>query len=164
MSKIYQFERTQLIRRPLDEVFDFFSDAANLEAITPPFVNFKILSPLPIEMKPGAVIDYQLQLFKIPFRWRTVIETFDPPRSFTDTQARGPYKLWHHLHEFHPVADGVLMIDRVRYSIPLWFLGRIAHALFVRRTLETIFDYRYQRIQELLPDQVAAGRELIHTS
>ncbi|MDX1962177.1 MAG: SRPBCC family protein [Pirellulales bacterium] len=154
MPRTHTFIRTQLIRRPLEEVFAFFSDAANLEVITPPFLHFKILSPQPIPMHPGAVIDYQLRLYGVTFRWRTIIESYDPPRRFSDTQARGPYKLWHHTHEFYEVPEGVLMIDRVRYQMPYWLLGNLAHGLFVKSTLERIFDYRYEQIARLLPDEL----------
>jgi hypothetical protein len=153
MTKTYQLIRTQLIRQPLERVFEFFSDAANLEIITPPFLCFKILTPLPIKLKPGAEIDYQLRLYGITFRWKTIIEDFEPPIRFVDTQARGPYRLWHHTHEFYETRQGVMMIDRVRYQLPLGILGRCAHACFVQGTLEKIFDYRQEKIAELLPDE-----------
>jgi ligand-binding SRPBCC domain-containing protein len=155
MPKTYHLHRAQIIPRPLDEVFAFFSNAGNLQEITPAFLNFRFLTPLPIEMKPGAVIDYQLSLFKIPLRWRTVIESVEPPHKFVDTQARGPYKLWHHTHTFRALTlpDGspaVEMHDDVDYQISLGPLGCFARWLFVRRMLDKIFDYRYQRIEELL--------------
>jgi ligand-binding SRPBCC domain-containing protein len=160
MTKTYHLHREQIIRRPLDEVFAFFSDAGNLQEITPPFLNFGFVTKLPIEMKAGAVIDYRLALFKVPIKWRTVIKSYDPPESFIDTQVRGPYKLWHHTHTFREVTlnDGstaVEMHDDVNYQIPLGPLGRFAHWLFVRRMLDKIFDYRYQRIEELLPSNVS---------
>jgi len=150
MPHNYTLERTQLIHRPLDEVFDFFSDAGNLEAITPPFLHFRILTSRPIAMRAGTLVDYQIRLFGIPLRWRTQIETWEPPFRFTDTQLTGPYRQWHHTHEFMAVAEGTLMTDRVRYQMPAGPLGRVVHALWTRRTLETIFDYRFQKIAELL--------------
>ncbi len=150
MPHTYTLERTQLIRRPLDEVFAFFSDAGNLEAITPAFLNFHILTPRPIAMRPGTLIDYQIRLLSIPLKWRTQIETWEPPLRFSDTQLTGPYKLWRHTHEFLEVPEGTLMTDRVRYQMPLGPLGRVVHALWTRRTLDKIFDYRFGKIEELL--------------
>jgi ligand-binding SRPBCC domain-containing protein len=142
MSSSYVLERVQRIARPRSEVFAFFSDAANLERITPAFLNFKITSPLPIVMQPGALIDYRLSLYGVPLYWRTRIETYDPESSFTDVQLRGPYRRWHHLHEFVEKDGGTEMRDRVSYELPLGPLGAVARALFVRRSLERIFDHR----------------------
>src|SRR5262245_19539074 len=100
MPQTYRLERTQWIDLPLEEVFAFFADATNLEAITPPWLHFRILTPRPIELAAGTLIDYQLSLFKIPFCWRTRIDSFEPPHRFVDTQIRGPYRFWHHTHEF----------------------------------------------------------------
>ncbi len=155
MPHTYTLERQQLIRRPLAEVFAFFSDAANLERITPAFVGFQILTPRPIKIQSGTLIDYKIRLCGVPLKWRTRIEDFQPPFRFTDTQLRGPYQLWHHTHEFQEVSEGTLMIDRVRYQIPLGPLGRAAHAIFVRRTLGRIFDFRYRAIERLLPPAAA---------
>ncbi len=156
MAHTYTLKREQFIPRSLSEVASFFADAANLEVLTPEFLHFKILTPLPIEMRTGALIDYQIQLFGIPFGWRTRIEDFDPPYRFVDTQISGPYKLWHHTHLFEEVDGGVLMTDLVRYQMPAGPLGWIVHSLHVKKTLETIFNYRYQKIAELFP---AAGVE-----
>jgi ligand-binding SRPBCC domain-containing protein len=142
--------RRQFIARPVDEVFAFFAEAGNLEAITPAFLHFRITTPTPIEMAPGTLIDYRLRLFGCPFSWRTRIETFEPTRRFTDVQLRGPYRRWHHLHEFSEVDGGTMMVDCVEYELPLGPLGGLAHALFVRRTLERIFDYRRDRVEKLL--------------
>jgi ligand-binding SRPBCC domain-containing protein len=108
-----------------------------------------MLTPLPIHMRPGALIDYQLRLFGLPFRWRTRIATFAPPDRFTDVQVRGPYRYWHHLHEFRPVPGGTEVIDRVEYAMPYGPFGALAHALCVRRLLGRIFDYRRERLQAL---------------
>lgn len=152
MPKTYTLERTQLIRRSVAQVFPFFADAGNLEAITPAFLQFKILTPRPIEMRSGTLIDYRIKLLGIPLNWRSRIEEWEPSRRFVDTQVRGPYRLWHHTHEFLETAEGTLMTDRVKYQMPLGPLGTITHALWTKRTLETIFDHRFRRIQELLPD------------
>lgn len=138
----YRLRRSQLVARPLPEVFAFFADAGNLEAITPPSLAFEILTPHPIAMRAGTLIDYRLRLFGIPFHWRTRIETFEPDVRFTDVQVRGPYRRWHHLHEFFTTADGTQVVDTVDYVLPLGPVGALAHALFVRLTLDHIFDYR----------------------
>lgn len=147
----YVLERIQTIRRSPEEIFAFFADAHNLERITPPFVGFRILTPRPIAMAAGTLIDYQLRLFGIPVRWRTRIESFEPPRRFVDVQLRGPYAFWEHTHELDPVPEGTRMRDRVRYALPAGPLGTLVHALAVRRMLERIFDYRRARIEELFP-------------
>lgn len=103
---IYRLERVQQIPRPLDEVFAFFAEAQNLASLTPPFLHFHILTPLPLRMQAGTLLDYRLHVFGVPFSWRTRIETFEPPRRFTDVQLRGPYRLWHHTHEFAPTLEG----------------------------------------------------------
>jgi ligand-binding SRPBCC domain-containing protein len=149
MPHTYELEHKQFVRRPLAEVFGFFADAGNLEAITPKSLRFHILTPRPIAMQPGTIIEYKLRLMGIPFRWKTLIETFEPMRRFTDSQAKGPYRLWHHTHEFIEQDGGVLIVDRVRYQLPLGFLGRLAHGLFVRRQLAGIFDFRRRRIEEV---------------
>jgi ligand-binding SRPBCC domain-containing protein len=146
-------QREQLIRRPLPEVFAFFADAQNLEAITPPYLRFRILTRPPIEMRAGTLLDYRLSLFGVPFTWHTRIEAWEPNVRFVDVQLRGPYAKWHHLHEFRATDDGTLMTDRVDYRIGWWFCGALAHAAFVRRTLADIFDYRAKRVEELLKSQ-----------
>ena len=140
--------------RPLREVFAFFADVANLEELTPDSLHFHILTPKPIVMRAGTLIDYQLSLFGIPFRWRTRIETFDPPdagsstASFSDSQVTGPYASWHHRHDFQVVPGGTEIRDVVDYALPLGPLGTLAHLLFVRRQLDAIFAYRRQRCTE----------------
>ena len=146
---VHVLECTQIVARPLDEVFAFFADALNLEAITPPFLRFRILTPRPIPMAPGTLIDYRLRLFGVPFRWRTRIERFEPGVGFVDAQLRGPYRLWHHTHAFEATAAGTRVRDVVRYALPLGPLGTLAHAVTVRRTLDDIFAFRRRRIEEI---------------
>jgi ligand-binding SRPBCC domain-containing protein len=147
----HHLERVQQVPRPLPEVFAFFADAANLEALTPAFLHFRILTPKPIVMRAGTLIDYQLTLFGVPFRWRTRIETFDPPgpgdtaASFSDVQETGPYARWHHRHDFRAVPGGTEIRDAVDYALPLGPLGVVAHALLVRRQLDAIFAYRREQ-------------------
>jgi len=149
MARTYRLERSQFIAKPREEVFGFFADASNLERITPRFLNFRILTPRPIPMKPGALIDYEIRLYGIPIKWHTRIESFEPPLSFSDIQLSGPYRRWHHRHEFFEVAGGTEMRDRVDYELPLGLLGAAARELFVRRSLERIFDYRRDVIIEI---------------
>jgi ligand-binding SRPBCC domain-containing protein len=161
MPHIYELEHKQFVRRPLAEVFGFFADAGNLETITPKALRFHILTPRPIVMQPGTIIEYRLRLMGIPFRWKTLIETFEPMRRFTDSQAKGPYRLWHHTHEFLEQDDGVLIVDRVRYQLPLGILGQLAHMLFVRRQLEGIFEFRRQKIEEVFGNPAIASGEAV---
>ena len=149
VAKTYRLERTQRISRPRLEVFAFFADAANLELQTPDFLHFQIETRLPIEMRAGAQIDYTLSLVGVPVRWRTRIGAWEPPLHFSDDQERGPYALWHHLHEFEALGGQTRMRDRVDYRLPFGPLGTLAHALWVRQTLERIFDHRRKVIEEL---------------
>jgi ligand-binding SRPBCC domain-containing protein len=133
------------------EVFPFFADAHNLEAITPPWLSFRVLTPRPIEMRAGALIEYRLRLRGLPIAWLTRIEEWVPGVRFVDMQLSGPYTLWHHTHEFAPDGDGAtIMRDVVRYALPLWPLGELAHALVVRRDLERIFDFRHAEVARRL--------------
>jgi ligand-binding SRPBCC domain-containing protein len=143
-------ERTQIIKRPRGEVFRFFADAANLERITPPELNFHIITPSPVDLKKGALIDYELKLRGLPIRWRTEITQWNPPHDFVDTALRSPYKQWIHLHTFEDSAsdDETIMTDVVRYRLPLEPLGDIAH-FYVKKELQYIFDYRYKVIEEI---------------
>lgn len=150
MPATHRLERSQRIARPLAEVFAFFSDAANLETITPGFLRFRIITPLPIEMRPGARIDYSLSLFGVRLRWLTRITVWEPGVRFVDEQESGPYALWRHTHSFAPDGDATIMRDTVEYALPLGPLGSLAHLLFVRRTVGAIFDHRARVIDRLL--------------
>lgn len=126
-----------------ETLFAFFSDAFQLEQLTPPFLHFKVQTRPPIQIEQGTLIDYRLKLHGIPIRWRTEISEWDPPFSFTDRQLRGPYRLWQHRHIFQPVSDGTLAVDEVLYKVPG---GRIVERLFVRNDLRRIFDYRCRQM------------------
>jgi hypothetical protein len=146
---VHILAREQHLAMPPDGVFPFFGDALNLEAITPPWLGFRVVTPEPIAMAPGALIEYRLRLHGVPIRWRTTIAVWDPPRRFVDVQLSGPYRMWHHTHEFLPAPDGsggTLMRDTVRYALPFGPLGEIAHRLLVRRDLERIFDHRRRAV------------------
>jgi ligand-binding SRPBCC domain-containing protein len=139
--------REQRLPRPPDQVFPFFADAHNLEAITPPWLGFRVLTPRSTELRAGSLIEYRLRLHGVPLAWLTRIEDWTPGVRFVDSQLAGPYALWHHTHEFEPAgADGTLMRDTVRYALPYWPLGELAHALVVRRDLAAIFDFRAQAV------------------
>ncbi len=129
-----------------DEVFPFFADAGNLEKLTPPWLRFEIVTPRPITMKAGALIDYRLRVHGLPIRWRTEIMAWDPPHRFVDRQLKGPYTMWHHTHTFEERDGGTVCRDRVRYR-PMG--GALIQALFVRRDVEKIFAYRTERLCEL---------------
>jgi len=149
----YILRREQTVSSALSDLFAFFADAANLDELTPKWLRFEVVTPRPIEMKPGALIEYRLRWHQLPIAWVTRIEEWSPPHRFVDTQIRGPYKLWHHTHEFASVDGGTRMTDVVRYALPLGPIGRIAHALAVRRDVARIFEYRLRRIAELFGGQ-----------
>ena len=148
--KIHVLEREQLIARERGELFPFFADALNLEAITPPWLGFEVLTPSPIEMRAGTLIAYRMRLHGVAVSWLTEIEQWEPPTSFVDRQLKGPYRLWHHTHSFEACGQGTLMRDRVRYALPLGPLGAAAHGAFVRADLERIFDFRRELISARL--------------
>lgn len=152
---VHILEREQLIPLPLERTFAFFSRAENLEAITPPWLKFRLITKTPIEMKRGAIIEYNLRINGFPVYWRTLIAEYDPPHRFVDVQQQGPYKLWRHEHTFEAVDGGTLMRDRVEYQIGYGILGEIARRLFVARQLRQIWDYREKRLAEILSQEGA---------
>jgi ligand-binding SRPBCC domain-containing protein len=135
---------------PMTEVFAFFEDARNLGRITPPWLNFKIVNPEGIRMKAGAEINYVIGWMGLPIKWKTIIKDYEPPHLFIDEQASGPYSLWHHEHTFEDTGAGVVIRDQVDYRLPLGVLGRVAHALMVKRQLLEIFRYRQATIARIL--------------
>ncbi len=148
--RAHRLERRQVLPAAPAEVFELFGDAFNLERITPSWLGFRVLTPRPVDMRGGTLLDYRLKLHGVPVRWRTRIERWEPPHAFVDVQLRGPYRLWHHTHTFEPHERGTLMRDVVRYALPLGPLGAIAHLAFVRRDLERIFDFRQAEVARLL--------------
>jgi len=143
-------ERSQFIPASIERVFAPFADAANLQAITPPWLHFRIISELPIEMRTGARIAYWLRLHGVPIRWRTRIVAWDPPHRFVDVQMSGPFALWCHTHTFEEVAGGTIARDRVDYRVGFGPFGKLAHRLLVRHDIEKIFDYRQEAILDLV--------------
>lgn len=139
----------QLVRTPVAQVFEFFSRPENLERLTPPDLGFQILTPSPIAMKEGAVIDYTIKLAGVPLRWTTLITLYEPPNRFVDLQLRGPYSYWHHTHTFTETPDGTLLTDEVQYALPFGLLGELMRELVVRRQLEHIFRQRSYVIESI---------------
>jgi len=146
-----EFVREMTVPLPRSQVFAFFAEAGNLERITPPELKFRILTPTPIAMRPGALIDYALSLFGVRFSWRSEITVWEPETRFVDIQVRGPYAEWVHTHTFEDVPGGTRIRDHVRYSLPLAPLGNIALPV-VRVQLRRIFDYREAVTRRLMAE------------
>jgi ligand-binding SRPBCC domain-containing protein len=142
----YRLTTQLLVAESREDIFSFFSDAFQLETITPPWLKFAVTTPRPIEMSEGTLIDYKLRLRGIPIRWRSKISQWRPPLNFVDEQVTGPYLFWHHLHTFHEVEDGTLVQDIVQYGVPLGF---IMHPVFVQHELKRIFEYRRERLTRI---------------
>lgn len=146
----HELRREQRIDAPVETVFEFFSIAGNLGRITPDMLRFEVLTPEPVEMAVGTVIDYRIHFRGIPMRWRSLIEEWEPGVSFVDRQVKGPYALWRHRHEFEAAGDDATIVrDLVSYRLPLSPLGDIALPL-VRRDLETIFNHRQEATERLI--------------
>ena len=143
--RVREFKTELWLPPPPEKIFPFFADALNLEILTPPWLNFKVLTPAPIAMRAGALIDYRLRIHGLPVRWRTRIREWQPPHRFVDEQLRGPYRQWIHEHTLEARDGGTLCRDLVKYAVPLDFL---LHHLFVRRDVETIFNFRTQALKK----------------
>lgn len=147
--KPHILKRETILNLPVNEVFDFFSKAENLDKITPPVLGFRIITPLPVDMKKGTLIDYKIKLNGIPFDWKTEITEWEPPFYFTDTQIKGPYKMWVHQHRFEDQNGRTKMTDIVNYLSPGGFFEFIPHNLIVKNKVEYIFDYRGKILAEI---------------
>lgn len=144
---IFEYKTSLWLPRSREEIFPFFADAGNLQAITPPWLDFQVLTP-DVEICTGALIDYRLKVHGIPLRWRTRIDVWEPPFRFVDEQLRGPYRLWHHEHVFEEADGGTMCRDHVRYAT---IGGALIHRLFVRRDVESIFAFRQRQLQQMYP-------------
>ncbi len=151
MATRYRLQRSQVVAAPRERVFEFFSAAENLGRLTPTFLNFRIVSPVPIEMRAGALIEYRIGLGGLPLRWLTEITEWQANERFVDLQLRGPYRYWRHLHEFRDVGGGTEMNDTVDYELPLGPLGALAHKVAIKRTLARIFDFRFRAVAAAFP-------------
>ena len=147
--KVYKLKFKQVINSSLDDVFSFFSNPENLSKITPEKLGFNILTPTPIKMKEGQLIDYSIKLLGKKIRWRTMITEYIPKVKFVDQQLKGPYSMWHHTHEFKDVDGKVEMTDEIYYVMPFGLLGRLVNFLFVSRDLNNIFKHRVEIINKI---------------
>ena len=146
--KTHQYKTVTIIKKPILEVFDFFSKAENLNKLTPPDVNFKIITQLPIEIHEGRLIDYRIKINGIPFDWQTEICIWEPPYKFMDQQIKGPYKVWRHLHTFEDHNGDTKMTDIVDFLSPGWILEPIINELYIKHKVKAIIDYRATQIKK----------------
>lgn len=151
-ARTYRLTAEQWLPAPLEEVFEFFSDAGNLEKLTPPWIEFNIITPN-ITMRKGALIEYRLKIKGIPILWQSEIPVWDPPHSFVDNQLKGPYQRWYHRHLFSREANGTTIQDIIDYSVPG---GALIHRMFVEPDVLKIFRYRQQVLDVLFPSQKTA--------
>lgn len=145
----HSLHRDQWVPASLPQVFSFFSDARNLDRITPPWLNFKVIGPTNLELSAGTLIHYKLSWYGIPLGWTSRIEEWCPPRQFVDVQLKGPYRRWHHTHTFEARDGGTLISDTVHWQVPMGAVGDFFAGWLVRRDVERIFDYRAKQIPEL---------------
>lgn len=156
MAEPFLLVTEQLIPAPIDRVFAFFSQAENLQQITPPWLHFHIRSVDPSPIRQGTLIRYSLRWRVFPIRWTTEIVEWEPPWRFVDVQLSGPYRLWRHEHRFAETAQGTLIRDEVQYSLPLGVLGRLMHRLRVRDDVSAIFDYRKTAVERIFAERAAS--------
>jgi ligand-binding SRPBCC domain-containing protein len=141
----YRLEASQFLPQPRERVFEFFADAFELETLTPSWLHFSVLTPAPIQIAPGTLIDYRLRLRGIPLRWQSVISAWEPPFRFVDEQTRGPYRRWHHEHQFEATDEGTLCRDIVDYEV---YGGALINSLAVRHDLLKIFSFRQDKLRD----------------
>jgi ligand-binding SRPBCC domain-containing protein len=152
--KEFTFHTELWLPRPREEIFSFFAEARNLEAITPPWLKIQVLTPAPVIMRKGTLIDYRISVHGVPVRWRTEITEWQPPHQFVDSQLRGPYVFWHHTHTFSECGNGTLCLDDVRYY-PRG--GRLINWLFVRHDVARIFGFRRKKLTEIFAKTCLTG-------
>jgi ligand-binding SRPBCC domain-containing protein len=144
--KTYILKQETIIHQPLETVFQFFSTAENLNRLTPPHLKFEILTPLPITMAKGTLIDYQLKIYYFPVKWKTEIIVWEPPYRFIDSQLKGPYRKWIHEHKFEAVGEKTKMTDTLEYAIPGGIFSAIINNLFVKKDIQNIFNFREEQL------------------
>jgi ligand-binding SRPBCC domain-containing protein len=154
----FYLQREQWLPNSSDKIFAFFSRPENLQKLTPPWLDFRLVV-VPEQLSSGALIRYCLRWHFLPISWTTEIAEWSPPHRFVDRALSGPYALWNHEHSFESQDGGTTMRDRVRYALPLGFFGTLAHRLWVKRDIERIFDYRAQKMRELFPGIQACGSQ-----
>ena len=155
--KIFEYRCELWLPRNREDIFPFFTKAANLQTITPDWLDFQIERQQPEEMEEGTLIDYRLKVRGIPLRWRTRINVWEPPHRFVDEQIRGPYRLWIHEHRFEPADNGTLCLDHVRYAVPG---GTLVNKLFVQRDVQRIFDHRQKVLARMFGTEFRENSEL----
>jgi len=149
----YTLHRKQFLPISIEEAWVFFSSPLNLSKITPPYMNFKIVSNFKKDesIKEGTLIEYRISpIFKIPLKWITIISKAEAPYCFIDKQKKGPYSFWEHTHTFKEAPGGIVMTDEINYSLPFGKLGIIVHNLLVKRQLDRVFEYRKNILKDLL--------------
>ena len=151
--RMHVLHRRLVVPLERNEVFAFFENPNNLGRITPPEMQFQIITPVPIVMRVSALIDYVIRIGGLSLRWTTLITQYDPPHEFVDVQLKGPYSFWHHQHRFTAVEGGTEISDTVHYALPGGFAGTLVHSIIVRRQLDRIFDHRQTMIQRYLTGQ-----------
>jgi ligand-binding SRPBCC domain-containing protein len=165
-KRVHVLEREQFVPTPRDTTFRFFANARNLEVITPPWLSFRVVTAGEIEMREGTTLDYRIRVLGIPMTWRSLISRWEPGVAFVDQMLEGPYRWWHHLHTFEDREGGTILRDRVEYAVPYGPLAPVAHALFVRRRLAQIFDFRRDTIARYVgssPGALALPEHLART-
>ena len=153
--RIHTLDAELFLPHPREKVFPFFSNAHNLQQITPPFLKFEVLTPPPIEMKVGTLIDYKLRVHGLPLRWQSEITAWEPPFRFVDEQRHGPYRKWKHTHTFEEKPGGTLCLDHVEYAV---LGGALIERLFVRRDVQKIFEYRQQMLREIFAAEMVSAK------
>ncbi len=149
--RVYRLERKQTINVPIEKAWSFFSTPENLDLLTPDDMKFEIVTERPIPtMYEGQILDYKVApILNIPMKWRSKITEVKEERFFIDEQVSGPYKLWRHRHRFDEKDGKTEMTDIVEYALPFSIIGTISHFLFVKKRLQQIFNYRYQKVEAL---------------
>lgn len=144
----YSLRMATFVRRPRAEVFAALSDASVLQQLTPPWVRYRIITPMPVEMRKGAIFDYAMRIRCLPVKWRTEITEWSPPELFADTQRRGPFREWRDRHLFSEIDEGTTLVENdISYRVPG---GRFVHRLFVRRDLLQVYRYEQRMMHNLL--------------